>query len=302
MIVFRTPLTARRRVLLASLVLSAMAGCAAPPDRASAGPAPGATDAAWLAQLQRWWGVPVLLLGEQHDVPEHQQWEQATVQWLAARGRLAALVLEMAEVGAATDGLAPDAGADAVRARLRWNDRLWPWERYSGAIMAAVAAGVPVRGANLDAEALRAALRDEALDAHLPPAALARQRRAIEDGHCGLLPPARVQPMVRVQLARDASFARQLQQSLQPGRTALLLAGSGHVLRDLGVPTWLPPGLESKVALAHVKQRQPATETGADYRHATDAPPAPDHCAALRARWPAGAPAAPSGPASPSAR
>jgi len=302
MTVFPIPLRARRRALLAGLALTVLAGCAAPPDRATAGPAPGDADVAWLAQLQRWQGVPVLLLGEQHDVPAHQQWEQATVQWLAARGWLAALVLEMAEAGTAADGLPPTASADAVRARLRWNERLWPWEHYAGAIMAAVAAGVPVRGANLDAAALRAALQDATLDAHLPPPALARQRRAIEDGHCGLLPPARVQPMVRVQLARDASFARQLQQSLQPGRTALLLAGGGHVLRDLGVPTWLPPGLESKVALAHVYQGQPATEKGADYRHATDAPPASDHCAGLRGRWPGGAPASSSDAPAPSAR
>ena len=45
-------------------------------------------------------GVPapdVLLLGEQHDAPEHQQLHQQFVQRLATQGNLAALALEMAE-------------------------------------------------------------------------------------------------------------------------------------------------------------------------------------------------------------
>ena len=40
-----------------------------------------------------------LLLGEQHDAAEHQAIERETVEALAARGRLAALAIEMAEEG-----------------------------------------------------------------------------------------------------------------------------------------------------------------------------------------------------------
>ena len=50
----------------------------------------------------------VLLLGEQHDAPEHQAIHQRTVSTLAARGQLAALVLEMAN-GGSTAGLAATA-------------------------------------------------------------------------------------------------------------------------------------------------------------------------------------------------
>ncbi len=287
----------RRRLAALALALAVLAGCAVP----AAAPQHVAL-AAWHAQLARWQPLPVLLLGEQHDAPEHQRWERETVQWLAARGQLATLVLEMAEAGASTDGLPPGADAAQVRARLRWNEQAWPWERYAGVVMAAVAAGAPVRGGNLDGAALRAAMHNARLDSHLPPAALARQRQAIEDGHCGLLPPARVQSMVRMQLARDASLARAVAQSLQPGRTVVLVAGSGHVLRSLGVPAWLPAGLEAKVAIAQARQAPPAIESEADYRHATAAPPARDHCAELRERWPAGAGATPVAPPAPAAR
>lgn len=268
-----------------SLVLLALPGCALQPPSTPA-------DSAWQAELERWPASDALLLGEQHDAPEHQRWEADSVRWLAERGRLAALVIEMAEAGTGTDGLPPDANAAQVYAALRWNEAAWPWERYRAVIMAAVAAGVPVRGGNLPRSRMRAAMQDEALDRHLPPAALALQRNAIEEGHCGLLPADRVMPMVRIQLARDASMAQVVQQARQDGRTVLLAAGWGHVRRDLGVPTWLPANFNAKVAIAQAGQARAAIESEANYIHPTPALAPRDHCAELRARPPGRVPAA----------
>ncbi len=262
-----------------SLVLLALPGCALQPPSTPA-------DSAWQAELERWPASDALLLGEQHDAPEHQRWEADSVRWLAERGRLAALVIEMAEAGTGTDGLPPDANAAQVYAALRWNEAAWPWERYRAVIMAAVAAGVPVRGGNLPRSRMRAAMQDEALDKHLPPAALALQRNAIEEGHCGLLPADRVMPMVRIQLARDASMAQAVQQARQDGRTVLLVAGWGHVRRDLGVPTWLPANFNAKVAIAQAGQARAAIESEANYIHPTPALAPRDHCAELRAHPP----------------
>ena len=268
-----------------SLVLLALPGCALQPPSTPA-------DSAWQAELERWPASDALLLGEQHDAPEHQRWEADSVRWLAERGRLAALVIEMAEAGTGTDGLPPDANAAQVYAALRWNEAAWPWERYRAVVMAAVAAGVPVRGGNLPRSRMRAAMQDEALDRHLPPAALALQRNAIEEGHCGLLPADRVMPMVRIQLARDASMAQAVQQARQDGRTVLLAAGWGHVRRDLGVPTWLPANFNAKVAIAQAGQARAAIESEANYIHPTPALAPRDHCAELRARPPGRVPAA----------
>lgn len=262
-------------VLLLPLFLL-LAGCALlqPPQSPA--------DAAWQAELERWPPVDALLLGEQHDAGAHQRWEAATVRWLAARGRLTALVVEMAEAGTSTDGLPPEAHAAQVRAALRWNEDAWPWERYRQVVMAAVAAGVPVRGGNLPRSRMRAAMQDETLDSHLPPAALALQRQAIADGHCDLLPPERIMPMVRIQLARDASMAQAVLDAREKGHTVLLVAGWGHVRRDLGVPTWLPAGLTSKAVIAQAGQALAATESGANYIHPTPALAPRDHCAELR--------------------
>ncbi|WP_287803595.1 ChaN family lipoprotein [Diaphorobacter sp.] len=276
------------RLLLTALALVWIAGCTTPPEQPQ--PTSGA-ETAWDSQLERWPPVDALLLGEQHDAAAHQQWQRHTVQWLAARQRLAALVLEMAPEGAGTDGLPPDAGAAQVRAALQWDEQAWPWDRYAPVVMAAVAAGVPVRGGNLPRSQMPQAMRDAALDTHLPPAALERQRTAIEEGHCGLVPAQRLMPMVRIQLARDARMARAVQAAHRPGRTVLLVAGFGHVQRSLGVPTWLPGSFMSKVAIAQAGQARAAIESEADYVHRTPALTPHDPCADLRERWPGPPPA-----------
>ena len=106
-------------VLLVSALF--LAGCALPPGPASSAhptsvPTPelhltaaSPSMAEWHAQLGKWTSADAILLGEQHDAAEHQYWEADTVRELAARKRLAAVVLEMADAGTQTTGLAPSA-------------------------------------------------------------------------------------------------------------------------------------------------------------------------------------------------
>jgi uncharacterized iron-regulated protein len=185
----------------------------------------------------------ILLLGEQHDAPEHQQLHHKVIQGLAAQGRLAALALEMAEQGASTDGLPRDAAEAAVRAALRWDEHAWRWQAYGPAVMAAVAAGVPVVGANLPRPAMRPAMADAALDGLLPAPALKAQQQAIRLGHCELLPETQIAPMTRIQIARDRAMAQTLTRTATTGKTVVLLAGAAHIDPALGVPQHLPPAL-----------------------------------------------------------
>ena len=233
----------------------------------------------------------VLLLGEQHDAPEHQALQQATVQWLAGRGELAALVLEMAERGRSTAGLAADANERAVQSALRWSDAAWPWAQYGPAVMAAVRAGVPVLGGNLPRKALSSSATDAALDARLRPEAWQRQQDAVREGHCGLLPEQMLPGMVRVQIARDIALAQTAAEAHRPGQVVLLLAGNGHVLRSLGVPLHLPAHLRSKVVAAQAGSAQAAIETEADWVQLTAPLPPRDACEELRAQWQAQPPA-----------
>lgn len=266
-----------------SLALLGAAGCATPAPL-------GAAAQARLATLLP---ADALLLGEQHDAPAHQQLQRQAVQWLAARGELAALALEMAEQGRSTAGLPRDASEADVQHALAWRDAGWPWQTYRPVVMAAVRAGVPVLGANLPAARQREAMRDAALDARLPPAALQEQQQRMRDGHCGLLPESQIGPMTRVQIARDIAMADTVRAARQPGRTVLLVAGNGHVHRALGVPLHLPPDLTTKVLSAQSGQAQaaidsevtdtlPAHTSGADLLWPTPPVPPRDYCAELR--------------------
>lgn len=203
--------------------------------------------------------VPALLLGEQHDAPEHQQLHRQVVEQLADRGLLAAVVLEMAQGGRSTHGLARDASEAQVREALRWNNEAWPWAQYGPAVMAAVRAGAPVFGSNLDAAQMKAAMADAQLDALLPESALRVQRDAIRVGHCNMLPEAHVGSMVRVQIARDQAMARTITAAAMQGKTVVLLAGSGHVDKAFGVPVHLAPRLRTESV------QLPPVDTGKDY-------------------------------------
>ena len=91
--------------------------------------------AAWPERLQQWLPADVLLLGEQHDAPDHQRLQRETVAWLASRGQLAALVMEMAERGHSTQGLPRDASEAQAQAALQWDDAAWPWKAYGPAVV-----------------------------------------------------------------------------------------------------------------------------------------------------------------------
>jgi uncharacterized iron-regulated protein len=222
---------------IAAISLLFLAACAMPP---------AATD---LARST----TAALLLGEQHDAPEHHALQREVVQGLADRGVLAAVAMEMAEGGASTEGLSPQSGEDEVRRALRWDAQAWPWQDYAPAVMAAVGAGVPVVGANLPRERMLAAMNDAAFDQLLPGAALKAQQQAIRLGHCELLPESQIAPMTRMQVARDQAMARTIVQLLQPGKTVVLIAGAGHVDPQLGVPRHLPNGVEVRPVLLPVQ-------------------------------------------------
>ncbi len=271
-------------VLAVSAVLAVATGCSnlPPADTRPSQPPSAHTPAGatpWAALLP----PPVLLLGEQHDAPDHQRLQREAVAALGARGALAAVVLEMAEAGHGTQGLPRDADEATVRAALAWNDAAWPWERYGPVVMEAVRAGVPVLGGNLPRARMRDAMHDPSWDARVPPGVLRRQIAAMDAGHCGLLPASQWPGMARIQIARDASLARTAADARRPGQAVLLIAGAEHVRRDLGIPLHWDGSVRSRVAVARAQSTtEPLPEGAVDTILPTPALPPTDHCAALR--------------------
>jgi uncharacterized iron-regulated protein len=270
------PDRAVRHALSWLAVLAVLSGCTwlATPDTTNT-----------LQQLPPLLPADAMLLGEQHDAPDHQRIEREVVQLLSARNELAALALEMAERGHSTAGLAKRASEDEVRAALQWNSKEWPWATYGPAVMAAVGAGVPVLGANLPNDQMRAAMDNRQLDLQLKGPALKAQQQLIRLGHCEMLPENQITPMTRIQIARDMAMAQTVASAAVPGKTVLLLAGRGHVDRNLGVPQHLPPELKVKSVAMQETASPGAGESIAKFDARWPALPAPekDHCAEFKA-------------------
>ena len=270
--------------LLCSVALLLAGGCAGRPEapiiQLPSGSAAAATTSARLDALLP---VDVLLLGEQHDAKEHQQVEQQVIADLAARGLLAAVALEMADTGLSTAKLKPSATDQQTRDALKWNDKGWHWEAYGPAVMTAVRAGVPVLGANLPRTELQASMGDSTLDMLLPGPALKVQQQGIRIGHCNMLPESQIAPMTRIQIAKDITMANTLSQATLPGKVVLLLTGSGHADRLLGVPQHLRADLKTKsVRLLAANAHGDEPTAAFDSIWPTPAVPEVDYCAGLK--------------------
>ena len=194
----------------------------------------------------------VLLLGEVHDSAAGHAKRAA---WLAddvAAGWRPVIAMEQFDTDqqAALDAAMRDcADADCVVARVVPAKTGWTWEYYKPVITLALQYGLPIRAANLSrSEASKvikggfaAALSPDliaryGLDA-LPASLLAAQETEVRDSHCGALPEAMVSPMAKAQIARDVVMADTMRMHATTG--VVLIAGNGHVRKDIAVPFWL---------------------------------------------------------------
>ena len=232
--------------LFGAASLAIAAGCAGRPEVPIVQQPSGSAAEATAAKVDALLPADVLLIGEQHDAAEHHKIEERVITLLAARGLLAAVALEMADSGVSTAALKPSSSEEQTRHALKWDNKSWPWTAYSPAVMTAVRAGVPVLGANLPRAQMQDSMGDSKLDVQLPGPALKAQQQGVRIGHCNLLPESQITPMTRIQIAKDITMANTLSQAVLPGKVVVLLAGSGHVDRFLGVPQHLPADLKVK--------------------------------------------------------
>lgn len=137
----------------------------------------------------------------------------------------------------------------------------WNWGMYKPLIDLALKYELPLVAANLSGQQVKDVMKsgfpavfDELtikaykLDQPLPQPWLDNQRKMLAQSHCNALPADAIDPMVRAQAARDVMFAKLMGQYASGG--AVLIAGNGHVRRDLGVYQWLPADLASRVKIA----------------------------------------------------
>jgi uncharacterized iron-regulated protein len=194
----------------------------------------------------------VLLLGEVHDsAPGHAARLERLQGRLAADWRPAIAMEQFdREQQAALDAAMQDCeDAACVIGRAAPGKSGWHWDHYAPVIQLALDYDLALHAANLSRADASKVVRDGFaaalsptliaryhLDA-LPPALVTAQEAEVRDSHCGQLPEAMVGPMARAQIARDVVMAQTLRDHASTG--AVLLAGNGHVRRDIGVPYWL---------------------------------------------------------------
>lgn len=256
----------------------------------------------------------IVLVGETHDNPDHHQLQAVLLRAFAGAHDAPAVVFEMLdhEQQQAVDATlsAHPGDVDALAQAVGWASSGWPaWSMYRPVFETAIAAHATILAAGLERGAAMqiahegvasldpALVQSFRLGGPLPADVQASMRREMSESHCGLLPEAMLESMVLVQRARDALLAERLHAGGERGHGALLIAGTGHVRRDRGVPAQLAHAYGASslaIGLLQVSAAQGATpERYAETFDSRDLPfdlvwftpraNDADHCAELRA-------------------
>lgn len=216
--------------------------------------------------LRRVAAADLVLLGEVHDNAVDHALRGALISAFADRHP--AVVFEQL---ARSDGPIPaPAAGESLESWLDahgFDRRGWKWPLHQPVVEAAVAHARSLWGSGLSRESLRSVVREgeaaapDTLRRLMELAPLDSTARAVIDrelveGHCGQLPATSIPGMRAAQEVRDASMARALIQA-GAGGPAWLLAGNGHLRRDVAVPRLLraaAPG--SRVLVVGLLERE----------------------------------------------
>ena len=235
----------------------------------------------------------VLLLGETHDNGEGHRVRVEALRLRINQGWRPAIAMEQfdREQQPALDAAMRECrDADCVVSRVVPAKSSWQWLFYKPVISLALEHGLPVLAANLSrADAgkvisggfdsvLAADVRTRyGLDGAVPAAVLEAQIVEVRTGHCDMLPVEMLAPMARAQIARDVVMAETIRPYMARG--VVLIAGNGHVRRDIAVPYWLRAQGVPNWSIGYLEQR--AATGQFDAQHAIPAIKRPDPCASL---------------------
>ncbi len=198
-----------------------------------------------------------VLLGEVHDSAAAQQQRLQALTRAVEAGWRPAIAMEQfdrerqADIDRARIERPHD--ADYLIEQAGGGKSGWDWTLYKPVVALALQYNLPLRAANLSradaGKIVRGGFGDVfatdqqktlGLGGALPEDIVTAQTAVLDAGHCGHFPKVMLPGMLNAQAARDAVMA----QTLRPyaSRGAVLIAGNGHVRRDIGVPRWLPDG------------------------------------------------------------
>ncbi|HYC57450.1 MAG TPA: ChaN family lipoprotein [Candidatus Binatia bacterium] len=192
----------------------------------------------------------VVLLGEQHDNPDHHRLQAWMLEMISARGVPPALVafeqLDFEDQDTVDEVVRSGGDAGALEAAVQWSRSGWPpFEMYRPVFEVALREGMTIRAANLSRARLHGPSALPQLEVPLPARFRDAMAAEIADAHCGYASEHMAHAMIQMQRHRDAAMAEVLASGCgrAPGDAAaapcVLMAGFGHVRRDRGVPMYL---------------------------------------------------------------
>lgn len=237
----------------------------------------------------------LLLLGEVHDNRDAHQARLAFLEAAVRGGWRPALALEQfdREQQPLLDQAQRDCSSADCLIKLAGAAK-WDWPLYQPLIQLALDHRLPLLAANVSrADAARArkeglgaifdadTMQRFALTQALPADIEAEQLHSIVEGHCRMLPEPLARTMIQAQVARDVWMAKTLQDGLALRGGAVLIAGNGHVRRDVGVVRWLPPALAQSARIHGFLESGDAI-AAYDVVHVVRPQARPDPCEAFR--------------------
>ncbi|MEQ6204631.1 ChaN family lipoprotein [Sulfitobacter sp. HNIBRBA2951] len=242
--------------------------------------------AAEVPQMAR--DAQIVILGEQHDNPDHHA-RQAV--WVAALDP-AALVFEMLTPQQGAQAAAPWASQAQLDALIGWSGTAWPSFDMYYPIFAASPDAV-IYGAGVPRSELRRALEAPLADHPLaqrfgsdtaPDGSLQTAREAVQAAaHCGALPEEMLPVMVDAQRLRDMTLADVSLRALRAtGGPVVVITGNGHARAAWGVPALIATAAPD-VAVFTLAQGEDGADVQGAFSLTLDAP-APergDPCAAF---------------------
>jgi uncharacterized iron-regulated protein len=249
-----------------------------------------------------------VLLGEVHDNAQQHELRLAALQRAFASGWRPAIAMEQfdrehqADIDRARREQPGDAQhvIDAAAPAANRAGGGWNWTFYKPFVELALRYDVPLIAANLsNADTSRivrggypavfgaAEITALGLDMPVAPDVQAAQEREIDIGHCHALPRSIWPRMAQAQYARDAVMADALRRGGERG--VVLLAGNGHVRRDIGVPRRLGTARDKAFAVGYLETTDDSTPVDAFDAVVRTAPAErTDPCAAFERRAAAG--------------
>jgi uncharacterized iron-regulated protein len=226
------------RVLLLTPLLLLSFGCAIRPNSQP-------MDARQLILNDAVRSKPIVLLGEVHDNAKQHAMRLLAFEHLLLEGRRPALLMEQfdREHQAAIDVVRKQSPNDvtALIAAGSAGNQGWNWDYYKPFLALAIKHELPIIAVNVSnsdsMKAMRGGLTALNISASPNSELVNQQAQEIFNGHCQMMPMAAAKTMVNAQVAKDIVMAQFLMQ--HQARGAVLLAGNGHVRKDIGIPVWL---------------------------------------------------------------